>query len=755
MLFIYLTISKDLNYRTTTFFKKRKVTKQELLDAIRRVFNIYSSRSFKIVHLSGDGEFEKIRKDIQPVILTVSAPDDHVGVIERSIRTLKNDIRSHVHRLPFTHYTSNMIEGLITYSNIRRNDLPSINGVSTRLSPSTLVTGIPSPDYHDLMKLSFGSYVQTQELTDNTNKSRTVGAIALHPSETKAANWYFLSLLTGRKIYRNNWVKLPMTEDVIQRVNELAHAQNQPSIDSRLESYRGLNDGEFPEYHNDDNEVDNNNGLINLDRDLLNEEERSVDNREVDVEKESERSEVIEQDETHGDLNVLEEPDIEEEDRRIMDPLEEGTEEINTGNNIEVDCMMDENLNEEFEVGIHDVDNNSPQEDTLHDDVTVAHSNVSGSTDNIVEGVEVSLGDEYQDVIDDKTNNPSYDLRPRSIRVDYASLHKKGTSMLQIKGAHQPLRRPNMSGKKHSGKEVISRDTFKRIAAITMAQIKSAMKHEQVSLREGIKRYGELAVMAVLKEYAQLNDKKVFRPRKYESLTVQQRRAALRLVTIINLKRNGTVKGRVCADGSVQRRYVSKEDSSSPTVQLESLILTLLIDAVEGRDVATADIAGAYLFADMKDFVLIKLSGQSVRIMCETNPTYNKYVYYEGKNMVLYLQLAKALYGCLKSSLLWYDTFVRELHGMGFRINSYDPCVANMEINGSQCTMCWYVDDIKVSHIEPRIVTTVINKLENRFGKMKVSRGSEHTFVGMNFKINKDGTIKIGMKEYMRECINT
>ena len=85
MLFIYLTISKDLNYRTTTFFKKRKVTKQELLDAIRRVFNIYSSRSFKIVHLSGDGEFEKIRKDIQPVILTVSAPDEHVGVIERSI----------------------------------------------------------------------------------------------------------------------------------------------------------------------------------------------------------------------------------------------------------------------------------------------------------------------------------------------------------------------------------------------------------------------------------------------------------------------------------------------------------------------------------------------------------------------------------------------------------------------------------------------------------------------------------------------
>ena len=87
-------------------------------------------------------------------------------------------------------------------------------------------------------------------------------------------------------------------------------------------------------------------------------------------------------------------------------------------------------------------------------------------------------------------------------------------------------------------------------------------------------------------------------------------------------KKNGTVKTRACADGRKQRLYISKEESTSPTIHLESILITFLINAAEGRDIATADITGAYLFVSMKDFVLIKLVGKSVEIMCETNPTY-------------------------------------------------------------------------------------------------------------------------------------
>ena len=48
-------------------------------------------------------------------------------------------------------------------------------------------------------------------------------------------------------------------------------------------------------------------------------------------------------------------------------------------------------------------------------------------------------------------------------------------------------------------------------------------------------------------------------------------------------------KGRGCADGRPQCKYMSKEDKSSPTVAVESLMLSCTIYAEEQRDVATTD----------------------------------------------------------------------------------------------------------------------------------------------------------------------
>ena len=67
----------------------------------------------------------------------------------------------------------------------------------------------------------------------------------------------------------------------------------------------------------------------------------------------------------------------------------------------------------------------------------------------------------------------------------------------------------------------------------------------------------------------------------------------LELLTLIKKKRCGKVKGRVCANGRRQRLYIRREDVSSPTVQLESLMATLLVDGYEKRAVATADVTGA------------------------------------------------------------------------------------------------------------------------------------------------------------------
>ena len=125
----------------------------------------------------------------------------------------------------------------------------------------------------------------------------------------------------------------------------------------------------------------------------------------------------------------------------------------------------------------------------------------------------------------------------------------------------------------------------------------------QMSAKQGIKKFGERAVAAIIKEFKQLNDgpmegKSVIGEVNPDELTPEQKKQALAAVNLIKLKRNGNIKGRTCANGSKQRRYLRDGESvSSPTVSLEALITSLITAAIEERDVASFDVPGAYLHA--------------------------------------------------------------------------------------------------------------------------------------------------------------
>jgi hypothetical protein len=250
-----------------------------------------------------------------------------------------------------------------------------------------------------------------------------------------------------------------------------------------------------------------------------------------------------------------------------------------------------------------------------------------------------------------------------------------------------------------------------------------------------------------------LEKQNVYEPVDPITLTNAQRKGALRAINLITEKRDGRIKGRTVADGSPQRTLYEKHETASPTLSTDALLLTILMDAYESRDVATADIAGAYLNAFMKDYVLMKFTGESVDILCTLNPKYRKFVVIEKGIKVLYVRLIKALYGCVKSALLWYELFSETLQEMGFVLNPYDSCVANKNIDGSQCTIAWYVDDMKISHINPEVVSAMIRKLETRFDKMTITRGKEHVFLGMHIRYTDTQTAIIKMKSYLEEAI--
>ena len=97
------------------------------------------------------------------------------------------------------------------------------DGIHVTLSPRTIVTG-SNIDHNKHCRLQFGSYVQVHEQHYNSMATRTSGAIALRPTGNAQGSYYFLSLHTGKCIVRNNWTVLPMPNEVIATIHQLAKA---------------------------------------------------------------------------------------------------------------------------------------------------------------------------------------------------------------------------------------------------------------------------------------------------------------------------------------------------------------------------------------------------------------------------------------------------------------------------------------------------------------------------------------------------
>ena len=71
------------------------------------------------------------------------------------------------------------------------------------------------------------------------------------------------------------------------------------------------------------------------------------------------------------------------------------------------------------------------------------------------------------------------------------------------------------------------------------------------------------------------------------------------------------------------------------------------------------------------------LRGELTEMMVHIAPQiYRPYVKMDKKvTPILYVRLKKAIYGLLRSSLLFYRKLHGELEAYGFKINPYDPCV--------------------------------------------------------------------------------
>jgi hypothetical protein len=186
-------------------------------------------------------------------------------------------------------------------------------------------------------------------------------------------------------------------------------------------------------------------------------------------------------------------------------------------------------------------------------------------------------------------------------------------------------------------------------------------------------------------------------------------------------------------------------------------MLSCIIDAKEGRDVATADIPGAFMQTDLDKTVHMRLDGAMAELLLRIDPKlYWKYLTQVGKKKVMYVELNKALYGTLDASLLFWKKLSKTLEDWGYERNPYDWCVMNKMINGKQCTVLWHVDDLKMSHVDSKVIDRLLEDIDEEYGKeapITKTIGKVHDYLGMTIDYREGGAVKITMIDYITNML--
>ena len=110
----------------------------------------------------------------------------------------------------------------------------------------------------------------------------------------------------------------------------------------------------------------------------------------------------------------------------------------------------------------------------------------------------------------------------------------------------------------------------------------------------------------------------------------------------------------------------------------------------------------------------------------------------------------------LVTALLWYKKLKKDLEGIGFKFNPYDPCVCNRMIRKKQHSVRFHVDDLMSSHVEKDVNDEFfewLNKNYGEHGRVKASRGKSHDYLGMTFDFINSGKVKIKMSDYVKRMI--
>ena len=157
--FFLVTTPHDIQFTTVSHLVNK--TKSSLEKGWTTVVNLYSRRGFVVTICLADLEFSVIKEAMlaQGVMVNTCRPGEHVPTIKRKIRTIKERVRSLILTLPFDSIPEVILVQAVIFSVMWLNFFCPKGGVSTRMSPQTIMTGF-SPDASKHCRMPFGGFAQ-------------------------------------------------------------------------------------------------------------------------------------------------------------------------------------------------------------------------------------------------------------------------------------------------------------------------------------------------------------------------------------------------------------------------------------------------------------------------------------------------------------------------------------------------------------------------------------------------------------------
>lgn len=673
-----IAVMSPLDYTSTVHIKNRKTA--VLRGALWSILAKIDQQHYTVNYILTDNEggitaffveLERAGYEINP-----AGAGDHVPIVERKIRTIKERVRAYLQSIPYTLMFS-LLRYLVESCVIAINLLPDEQREDPT-SPYELFTGF-KVDYKKQLRISFGDYAECKNPNrkpSNGPKPRTDPCIALLPLLNQQGSFLFFDLQSRRTVIRTKWVALPFPDDILDRCNKLASRQGK-----KLRVLPFFSRGE---------PLDENNNFIDemSDHDLFDHVASASSDSD---DSESERDEDDNNDDSPPDNSNNHNSHFDDEAAPMHDFTPDDDE-------IDREHMLDmQNPVGPFE---------SAEPENLYAEQPIATEPIH-----------------------------RYSTRSRGEIPTYGP-YKEGRKWVSTAQRARKLRK------------------FKTAmfhAMLTSKQKNNFGVYSNMTIREAIDTYGDTAKQAVISELQQLIRLNVFKFHDPNLLTPTQRKARIPSKTFVKPKYhpNGLfnkIKARLVGGGHRQNRYLySESDTSSPTISLVGLFIIATIAARERRHVISMDIGGAYLRAYMKKFVLILINKEESEILVELYPELDQYRDANGR---LTAEALKALYGCIESGKLWYDTLSSKLKANGYVQNPYDKCIFNKwhESEGVQSTIGIHVDDCFISCVIPGILESIVEWFREEFEDLNVTRGTVHQFTGMTLDYTEPDKLKITMK---------